>query len=152
MSQTIAFIVDAATLTGKVVFLALFTVYVILQIVFDALFLESVKVYSYIFGANHTAALVVFSTMCIITLLAYDKLLTIETNMSLFRQLQKRVAELEEQNVLLKKALIYQSEDVKLSYMRLYKELEVNELKRDTSIKSLSSKLQRVERVMKQYI
>jgi hypothetical protein len=152
MSQFIAYIIDLVAFTGKLVLAILFAFYVILRIAFDALFIEAVNTYNFIFGANHSAALVVFSTIGVIMLLAYDKLLTIEINMTMFKALRKRVTELEEQNLVLKNAQNQQAEDLRTAYMRLYKEFELKELSRDTKIKKILNKFQKMEREVKQYI
>jgi hypothetical protein len=143
------FVINTVVITARVVMLLSYALYLLLNIIFDDLYHIASIAYDYVFGTNHTMALVVFSTVAIITIMAYDKLLTIETNMRLHKSLQKQIYELENQTERLKGQL---TGDLQLAYMRLYKDSELNELNRDIKIRTLSNKIQRLEREVKQYI
>jgi uncharacterized membrane protein (DUF106 family) len=136
---------------AKLLYLFMYILYTILRIILNETIEMLAPIYEYVFGSNHTNALIVFATIAIICLTFLDKLLNTETNIQIFKSHQKQIRELEDEILSLKEKHRAISEDLFLTHMRFSKDIELFDLKRDMRINTLTKHIKKLERQIKQY-
>jgi hypothetical protein len=138
--------------TIKATLLILYMIYVVFAIAFNEVAEYAMNTYVYLFGDNHTSALIIAATAAIVTLMFFDKLLSIEINMTLYKSQEKRISELEEQIFTLKAKQAQQTEDMTMIYKSLSKDIEIVQIAIDTKTHSLTKQVKKLEKNINQYI